>query len=143
MTQGKQLMDKLLQVPQRTRKQKLLNSQALVRQHVKNRKSLVVNLIKERRREAADEISMTALKTTRYESAGYLIDKRSCSEYLNAALEDGNHSIVRLALKKTLRASNVQMHLPKNDAIRLDTMIKALNAIGLRLTVVRSNSRRN
>ena len=87
------------------------------------------------------------LKTTRYDSADYLRNKKDIAAYLDAALEDGDPGLIRHALNVIVRARGIAQIARDSGIVRetlsqvfaetgkpkFTTVLKVVHALGLRL----------
>ena len=78
---------------------------------------------------------------TAFDAADYLDDDETIAEYLTAALEDPNPDVFLTALKDVARVRGMAQ-LARDEALapgarpRYDTLLKVVQALGVRLTVV-------
>lgn len=78
---------------------------------------------------------------TAFDAADYLDDDETIAEYLTAALEDPNPDVFLTALKDVARVRGMAQ-LAHDEALapgarpRYDTLLKVVQALGVRLTVV-------
>jgi len=87
------------------------------------------------------------LKTTPYDSAEYLKNKKDVAAYLDATLEDGDPALIRHALNVIARARGMTLiardsgvtreslyrALGENGNPELTTVLKVVHALGMRL----------
>ena len=90
-----------------------------------------------------------ALKTTRYDTADLLKTKKDVAAYLSAVFEDGDPALIAHALGVVARAEgmgevakqagltrpSLYKALSKNGRPEFATVLKVLNALGLKLKV--------
>jgi probable addiction module antidote protein len=93
---------------------------------------------------------MSKIKTARFDASDYLDSEEAISEYLNAALEDGDadlllaaiadiakaRGIARIAADAGLGRESLYKTLAPGSKPRMDTVIKLLRALGVKLNVV-------
>jgi probable addiction module antidote protein len=93
---------------------------------------------------------MSKIKTARFDASDYLDSEEAISEYLNAALEDGDadlllaaiadiakaRGIARIAADAGLGRESLYKTLAPGSKPRVDTVIKLLHALGVKLNVV-------
>jgi len=89
----------------------------------------------------------TKLKTTPYDSAAYLKSEKDIAAYLDAALEDGDPTLIRHALNVIARArgmtqiardsgvtrESLYRALGENGNPEFSTILKVVHALGMRL----------
>lgn len=88
------------------------------------------------------------MKTARFDAADYLKDDETIAEYITAALEDPNPDVFLTAVRDVARAKGMAQ-LAKDAGLgreslykaltpgakpRYDTMLKLLNALGVKLS---------
>lgn len=88
------------------------------------------------------------MKTARFDAADYLKDDETIAEYITAALEDPNPDVFLAAVRDVARAKGMAQ-LAKDAGLgreslykalspgakpRYDTMLKLLNALGVKLS---------
>jgi probable addiction module antidote protein len=93
---------------------------------------------------------MSKIKTARFDASDYLDSEEAISEYLNAALEEGDadlllaaiadiakaRGIARIAADAGLGRESLYKTLAPGSKPRMDTVIKLLRALGVKLNVV-------
>jgi probable addiction module antidote protein len=89
-----------------------------------------------------------AKKFSRFDAADYLDDEETIAEYITAALEDSNPDVFLTAVRDVARArgmaqlaedtglgrESLYKALTPGAKPRYDTMLKLLNALGVKLT---------
>jgi len=99
------------------------------------------------------ELTRARLKTSLYESMQYLKTKKDIVSYLDAALEDGDHAVIRHAfnvvaqsrgiapLERNLgsRRRDMSSALEASGKLKLTTALKILHSLGLRLQTKHPN----
>lgn len=88
-----------------------------------------------------------AIKTTPFDSAAYLKTAEDIAHYLEAAFEGGDAAHIRAALNTVARSQGMTEISGRTGLTRealcenptLDTLLKTMNALGLRLVVMRDS----
>ncbi|MFM0626719.1 addiction module antidote protein [Paraburkholderia xenovorans] len=93
---------------------------------------------------------MSKIKTARFDASDYLDSEEAIAEYLNAALEDGDadvllaaiadiakaRGIARVAADAGLGRESLYKTLAPGSKPRMDTVLKLLRALGVKLNAV-------
>ncbi|PRX36714.1 putative addiction module antidote protein [Paraburkholderia sp. BL18I3N2] len=93
---------------------------------------------------------MSKIKTARFDASDYLDSEEAIAEYLNAALEDGDSDVLLAAIADIAKARGIAKvaadaglgreslykTLAPGSKPRMDTVLKLLRALGVRLNVV-------
>ena len=92
-------------------------------------------------------MAITRLKTSRFDSAEYLKDKKDIAAYLDAALADGNFGVICRALDVIVRARGMSQiardsgiarkrlykAIAEDDNTQFETVLKVMHVLRLRL----------
>ncbi|PRY09405.1 MULTISPECIES: addiction module antidote protein [unclassified Paraburkholderia] len=93
---------------------------------------------------------MSKIKTARFDASDYLDSEEAIAEYLNAALEDGDADVLLAAIADIAKARGIAKvaadaglgreslykTLAPGSKPRIDTVLKLLRALGVKLNVV-------
>ncbi|REG52061.1 putative addiction module antidote protein [Paraburkholderia sp. BL6669N2] len=93
---------------------------------------------------------MSKIKTARFDASDYLDSEEAIAEYLNAALEDGDADVLLAAIADIAKArgmakvaadaglgrESLYKTLAPGSKPRIDTVLKLLRALGVKLNVV-------
>ncbi|MFB9121980.1 putative addiction module antidote protein [Paraburkholderia dipogonis] len=93
---------------------------------------------------------MSKIKTARFDASDYLDSEEAIAEYLNAALEDGDADVLLAAIADIAKARGIAKvaadaglgreslykTLAPGSKPRMDTVLKLLRALGVKLNVV-------
>ncbi|ACD18921.1 addiction module antidote protein [Paraburkholderia phytofirmans] len=93
---------------------------------------------------------MSKIKTARFDASDYLDSEEAIAEYLNAALEDGDADVLLAAIADIAKARGITKvaadaglgreslykTLAPGSKPRMDTVLKLLRALGVKLNVV-------
>lgn len=93
---------------------------------------------------------MSKIKTARFDASDYLDSEEAIAEYLNAALEDGDSDVLLAAIADIAKARGIAKvaadaglgreslykTLAPGSKPRMDTVLKLLRALGVKLNVV-------
>jgi probable addiction module antidote protein len=94
------------------------------------------------------------MKTAAFKTSDYLKTQKQVVAYLNAALEDGDHTVLLEALRNVAQSrgmsalakaagvsrESLYRSLSRRGNPKIETIIQLLRALGLRLAIERSNA---